>query len=966
MTTTLCGQCSELNLSAACFMIENIGCGEQLVAHPRRVTHGRSSLGTMSRIKDTATTCQLCALIAHTVQDVVAKERLDDVTCDLYWEIDGRTPRASGRGRVENRTRRLRICWNDQRLKPYDAYLMLAAPARYNQSDIGYPGLLNPETQFLGRRIGSSLSKRNLIREFLRLCQEGHTRCRTRLDAMIPFSETLKGPYFGVIDIESEQLVPLPFREDASNLSFEWYATVSYVWGDNSTHSHSTRLGNIQSRLQSGGLTEVISTLPRALQQSINLVHGLGIRYFWIDSLCIVQDSSHSWDLNSRAMHLIYGNSTVTICAADGKDAREGLVALEQSPQQMIATVAEGANLILHQPSEASIEITQWNKRAWTFQERVLSRRCLIFTQGKIYFQCRSTSMSEDVFADEQEADGCWSLDLVRAPLQMLEQLKLRTLWFYTNSVCLYTQRELSEPFDILAAFSGMCKLMEDYMGAPFQFGLPTSHFDFALLWEPIGKSSRREYPRTPNDPKYKNMRFPSWSWSGWESKGVTYSRDMVEGCLADVRAWLLGRTWIDWHIRDGHGTLRRLWNVNYCEDKSLNSRWRGYKTNPRPRGKPSPAVGWDSRTGASSGESDKSSSASSSTRRTRRTRRDEPQVPHPPAFLNAPRAPPSYLPDPASFAPDPTFYPPWQRIVSRIPEDSPTRTKPRHLDESREPKHPAYYRNESRLPKYGRYRTNPNYLDESREPKHPAYYQNESQLPESKPISNRIPDRFGNRPPPPDTKQVAGGEPKIIFDNFGRRCSHMGNPGQVPDREPKFTLTLPEDPYNVRTTVRNGVTRASNTAREFPDQHFLQFFTWRTHFHIVRSTANQGHLSNGLGINGTHVVEPLSRCDILDSCGDKCGSISVDSEWLEKVGTRSRFEFIAISQAKCFTEQEFPDWTYYIPLERTESDWQLYFVVLVEHYPEEGIYRRVALGKVFQAAFTHSVPSEWKEIILG
>jgi hypothetical protein len=75
--------------------------------------------------------------------------------------------------------------------------------------------------------------------------------------------------------------------------------------------------------------------------------------------------------------------------------------------------------------------------------------------------------------------------------------------------------------------------------------------------------------------------------------------------------------------------------------------------------------------------------------------------------------------------------------------------------------------------------------------------------------------------------------------------------------------------------------------------------------------------------------------------------------------------EFIALSEAEAFTEDECPVWTYYIPKERHESTWDLFFVLLVRYYPEKGLYQRVGLGKVFRAAFSLDA-EEWREMILG
>jgi len=128
---------------------------------------------------------------------------------------------------------------------------------------------------------------------------------------------------------------------------------------------------------------------------------------------------------------------------------------------------------------------------------------------------------------------------------------------------------------------------------------------------------------------------------------------------------------------------------------------------------------------------------------------------------------------------------------------------------------------------------------------------------------------------------------------------------------------------------------------------------------HVIRADTSEAD-KNKIG-------EGLCRCDIADGVGDWCGSIIVDNEWIkekEKNG-HTMCEFVALSEAKAFTEDECPVWTYYIPKERHESTWDLFFVLLVRYYPEKGLYQRVGLGKVYRAAFRLD-SDEWREMILG
>lgn len=319
MSYQLCDQCCKLELCVDRFKVGNDAISNTIsLQQSWRPSTGSLVCDTFKEIEARAPNCSLCNIIVAAIPPEVRLEiNPSSTTCRLVWELDGRD---SLEPASRKRTRRLRIRWNQERLKAYEAYLVLAAPSCYDESNLDYPRLLNEETQFLGRRIGPVVNKRNLIREFLRLCETHHDeRCTGKLGIEHPFAETLKQSYFGVIDIHNQNLVPLPYRKDKDYLAFQPYATVSYVWGN--SRDHRTTLSNIQDRLKSGGLAETIETLPVALKQSISLISGMGIRYIWIDSLCIIQNSSHSWNLNSRTMHLSTVSSScprrllLTICS---------------------------------------------------------------------------------------------------------------------------------------------------------------------------------------------------------------------------------------------------------------------------------------------------------------------------------------------------------------------------------------------------------------------------------------------------------------------------------------------------------------------------------------------------------------------------------------------------------------------------------------------------------------------------
>ena len=127
-----------------------------------------------------------------------------------------------------------------------------------------------------------------------------------------------------------------------------------------------------------------------------------------------------------------------------------------------------------------------------------------------------------------------------------------------------------------------------------------------------------------------------------------------------------------------------------------------------------------------------------------------------------------------------------------------------------------------------------------------------------------------------------------------------------------------------------------------------LQFWTWHKYLYIQQPSEPMG------------VGEGLVRCHIADGNGDWCGSIVLDKRWVQST-KYARQEFIAISEAKNFSDDECNDWTYYIQKERGLSEWDLFFVLLIERHGEKWL--RVGLGKAFKEAFRDS---QWKEIMLG
>lgn len=59
--------------------------------------------------------------------------------------------------------------------------------------------------------------------------------------------------------------------------------------------------------------------------EAITMARDLGIRYIWIDSVCIIQNDTDDWEAEAKLMHKVYRNSYCNLAAADSKDCHGGL-----------------------------------------------------------------------------------------------------------------------------------------------------------------------------------------------------------------------------------------------------------------------------------------------------------------------------------------------------------------------------------------------------------------------------------------------------------------------------------------------------------------------------------------------------------------------------------------------------------------------------------------------------------------
>jgi len=74
------------------------------------------------------------------------------------------------------------------------------------------------------------------------------------------------------------------------------YVALSYCWGRESAYK--TTKTNIESRLQ--GMS--VDDLPPVMRDAIQICKSFGIRFLWVDAICILQDDNNEWNHEAARM----------------------------------------------------------------------------------------------------------------------------------------------------------------------------------------------------------------------------------------------------------------------------------------------------------------------------------------------------------------------------------------------------------------------------------------------------------------------------------------------------------------------------------------------------------------------------------------------------------------------------------------------------------------------------------------
>lgn len=386
-------------------------------------------------------------------------------------------------------------------------------------SDVGDPAAWHGgiDGRPLPLSAGDSEDDFKLAQTWLEDCLNNHATC-SKPDARTPLPTR-------IIDVGApdEPIEPYLFQ---SNGRRGLYVALSHCWGGRVPLT--TTIATLEERTRAIPL----QSLPKTFREAVSVTRRLGIRYLWIDSLCILQDSKVDWEKESAVMGDIYASSFLTIAARGSVNSAGGLF-IQREPEPPPCRLryectkhSLSGSMYIRSPvfQPERLRDTPLDTRGWVLQERLLSPRILYYGQQQLYWECAEVTLRQDGKAPDVATDDLRAgVDLKQAldfnsplpfannPIFLREyrasdltqfEKGARLLQWY-NVVCEYTIRHLTYQSDKLPAITGIAKAFQRRTGYTYLAGLWKEDLITGILWYVVEPSDEIISPA-----------LPSWTWA--------------------------------------------------------------------------------------------------------------------------------------------------------------------------------------------------------------------------------------------------------------------------------------------------------------------------------------------------------------------------------------------------------------------------------------------------------------------
>jgi hypothetical protein len=365
-----------------------------------------------------------------------------------------------------------------------------------------------------------------LIREWLKHCdnEQNHPTCKRGSNTRDEGKRTVPTRLIdvGAIGDNRVRLVPT-IGGDCG----EWVA-LSHQWGAGPYFS--TNRKNLMDHMEGINLSD----LPPTFRDAVTVTRGVGLRYLWIDSICIIQGPDGDFNQEAKRMEGVYSNAYCVIAASRADNHYSGYLRQRRARESVVMSREKEAPFYICEVIDdfkTHVLDGGLNARGWVMQEHALARRTIFFTDHQTYWECGEGVWCETMIKMKNNlaaflGDPNFPQILIDAPQG--EKI-LRCQKLYQT----YSRLGLSNPYDRPMAIDGLQRRLLRTMKAKGSFGV----FDEggargllrrSLLWH--RGSDTQSLTRIKFPTNRSASAIPSWSWMAYTG-AIDYLKLDFGGC---------------------------------------------------------------------------------------------------------------------------------------------------------------------------------------------------------------------------------------------------------------------------------------------------------------------------------------------------------------------------------------------------------------------------------------------------
>jgi len=275
----------------------------------------------------------------------------------------------------------------------------------------------------------------------------------------------------------------------------EQYVALSYCWGGpQSLITTKSNISERQHRIE-------LACLPRSIADAIRVTAKLGLKYLWVDSLCIIQDDEVTKAKEIDGMGEVYSDATLVLLASGLAHAADDGFLNPLSEISVVPVLGGQEGTIARVAIAPGFSVPPLDQRGWTFQERYLASRRLEFKGAAgIVFSCLESSSTF--------ACNAWGKASCEPPT---DSVVAEDVWrefgvtTWHNLLKDYSMRLLTVGKDRLPAIAGYAKRYAALQDDIYLAGLWKSRIVDDLMWNvQIGEDNKISLD---------DYRQPGWSW---------------------------------------------------------------------------------------------------------------------------------------------------------------------------------------------------------------------------------------------------------------------------------------------------------------------------------------------------------------------------------------------------------------------------------------------------------------------